>query len=49
LTKGGTAVAYGWFIIFARWRQCAPPSNTWFLGPTRVHNPTASWSVQLFL
>jgi len=23
-------------IIFARYRQCAPPPNTCFLGPTRV-------------
>jgi len=26
-------------IVFARWRQCAPPSNTCFLGPTQVHTP----------
>jgi len=26
-----------------------PPSNTWFLGPTRVLNPTASRSEQPFL
>jgi len=26
-------------IIFARWRQCAPPRNTCFLAPTRVHIP----------
>ena len=24
-------------IIFARWHQCALPSSTCFLGPTRVH------------
>jgi len=26
-------------VVFARWRQCPPPipSNTGFLGPTRVH------------
>jgi len=24
-------------IVFARWRRCAPSSNTCFLGPTRVH------------
>ena len=23
-------------IIFARWRQCAPSSNTWLIGPTLV-------------
>ena len=22
-------------IVFTRWRQCARPSNTWFIGPTR--------------
>ena len=26
-------------IIFTRLRQRAPPSNTCFLGPTRVHIP----------
>ena len=26
-------------VVYARLRQCAPPTNTWFLGPTRVHNP----------
>jgi len=25
------------------------PSNTWFIGPTRVHNPTACRSVQPFV
>jgi len=29
---------YG-LVVFARLRQCAPPSNTWFLGPTQVLNP----------
>jgi len=24
-------------IVFDRWRQCAPPSNTCFPGPIRVH------------
>ena len=24
-------------IVFVRWRQCAPSSNTCFLGPTPVH------------
>jgi len=24
-------------IVFTMWRQCAPPSNTCFLGPTQVH------------
>jgi len=26
-------------IVFFRWHQCAPPSETWFLGPTRVCSP----------
>jgi len=26
-------------IVFARWRQCAPPSNTQFLGPMLVCPP----------
>ena len=26
-------------VMFARWRQCAPSSNTCFLGPTAVHDP----------
>jgi len=26
-------------MVFARWCQCAPPSNTCFLGPTQVHIP----------
>jgi len=26
-------------IVFARWCQCAPSSNAWFLGPTGVHIP----------
>ena len=26
-------------IVFAWLRQCAPPCNTCFTGPTRVHNP----------
>jgi len=26
-------------IVFARWRQCAPPSNTCFLRTTRVYTP----------
>jgi len=29
----------GGLIVFARWRHCAPPSNTFFLVPIRVHNP----------
>jgi len=28
LTKGHIASAHGWFIVFARWRQCATPPNT---------------------
>jgi len=34
-----------WFSHFCR----AAPSNMWFLGPTRVHKTTASWSIQPFL
>jgi len=37
---------------FDRIRQVAPlctPSNACFLGPTRVHIPTASPSIQRFL
>ena len=26
-----------------------PPPNVWFLAPTRVHNPNASWSLQPLL
>jgi len=26
-------------IVFVRCRQCAPPSNTCFIGPIWVHNP----------
>jgi len=26
-------------VVFARLRQCAPPSNTCFLGLIRVHTP----------
>jgi len=26
-------------IVFAMWRQCAPPSDTWFPGSIRVDNP----------
>jgi len=29
--------------------RCRPPSNTWFLGPSRVHNRMVSWLVELFL
>ena len=28
-------------IVFSRWHQCAPPSNTRFLGPTQVHIPNS--------
>jgi len=28
-------------FVFARWRQCAPQSNTCFLGPSRVHIPNS--------
>ena len=27
--------------VFAKWRQCAPPPNTCYLGPTRILNPDA--------
>jgi len=30
-------------IEFARWRQCAPPYNTRFLGPIRDHIPNSIW------
>jgi len=30
-------------IVFARWHQCAHPSNTCFLGTTRVHIPNGIW------
>jgi len=37
-------------IVFVRWRQCALPSNTWFLGSTRVCSPkTTSRSVHPLL
>ena len=26
-------------IMFSRWRQCAPPFDTCFPGPTRIHVP----------
>jgi len=26
-------------MIFARWRQCAPPTHTWFSEPNRVQIP----------
>jgi len=26
-------------VVFTRWPQSATPSNTWLLGPMRVHNP----------
>ena len=29
----------GGSIVFTKWRQCAPPSNTCFLEPTQVHIP----------
>ena len=32
-------------IVFARRCHYAPPSNTWFLGPIRVHPQTRSRSV----
>jgi len=34
LTTGRIAAAHGVFSGIARWRQCAPPPNTCFLGPT---------------
>jgi len=27
-------------MVFTRWRQCAPPPNTCFLGPTQVQIPS---------
>ena len=35
-------------IVFARWCQCEPSSNTWSLGFTRVCPQTTSRSVQPF-
>jgi len=31
-------------MVFTRWRQCAHPSNTWFVGPTEVCSQMASRS-----
>ena len=36
-------------IGFVRWRYCAPPCNTCFLGPILVYNETASRSVHPFI
>ena len=36
-------------VVFARWRQCALISNTWFLDPPDSASQTASQSVQPFL
>ena len=27
-------------VVFTTWRQCASPSNTWFLGHIKVRNPS---------
>ena len=36
-------------MVFARWRQCIPPPNMCFLGPTRAKSQTASRSAQPIL
>jgi len=35
-------------VLFARWRQCAPASNTCFLDPPESSSQTTSWLVQPF-
>ena len=40
---------HGRSTVFSRWRQYACPSNTPFVGPTRLTIPTACQSVQPFL
>ena len=37
LTKAASPSHMNGSVVFARLRQCAPPSNACFLGPTRVH------------
>jgi len=32
-------------VVFARWCQCAPPSNTWFFGPPESTSKMAHLSV----
>jgi len=39
LTEGRIATTHGWFNGIQQVRQCAPPLNTCFLGPTRVPMP----------
>ena len=39
LTERRIAAAHGRSVVFARLRQCAPTSNTWFPGPTRLSIP----------
>ena len=41
LQKGASPPHIDGSTVFARWHQCASPSNTCFLGPTRVHNPNS--------
>jgi len=39
-------------IVFVRWRQCAPPSNTQFLGPVPVCPPngiSTGWALSAML
>jgi len=43
------ATAHNHSTVFTRWRQCAHPSNTWFLRPTPLTTQTAARSFQLFL
>jgi len=35
-------------VLFARWRQCAPPSSSWFSGPPDWTAQTASLSPAVF-
>jgi len=42
LPKGRIVVDTDGSVIFARWRWCGSPSNTCFLGPTRVHIPNGT-------
>jgi len=35
--KAASRTRMGGSVVFATWRQCAPPYNTCFLGPTRVY------------
>jgi len=43
------AAVYNCSTIFTRWRQCAHPSNTWFLESVLLTTSNDIWSVQPFL